>query len=101
MMFTIEVQEIRRTNHIYKFPVKFFTTIKEIKLMLQKIFPFALSSLHLFHPSRSLALSNHMTLHELGIDRDGFLLMLSITVSSNAPQSVPISEPLSKVNCLD
>lgn len=101
MFFTLEIQEIRKTNNIYKFQVKRFTTMKEIKTMLQKIFPFPLHCLHLFHTSRSLALNNNMTLHEIGIDRDGFLLILSISVSSNAAQETAhILEPLMKVSSL-
>jgi hypothetical protein len=83
MYFPIEIQEIRRTNRVYHLSVKCFTTVREIKLMLQKVIAFPLNRMQLFHSSRSEALGNQTTLHELAIDREGFSLTLSLTVNCN------------------
>jgi hypothetical protein len=91
MYFNIDVQEIRKTNRIHKLNVKCFTTIREIKYQLQPFISLPLNRMQVFHASRSEALSNHTTLHELGIDREGFVLMLSVALTAT-PQY--LLEPL-------
>jgi hypothetical protein len=90
-------------NRNYKLQVKCFTTIYEIKTLLQQQYltsNFPLDRIQLFHMSRSSLLSNNTTLHELGIDNDGHLLMLSLNLASSNASSY-LLEPLKAFNQLD
>lgn len=87
--FEIEVHEIRRPTNIHVLKIRWFTSIKEIKEELHKSTNYPTSHMQIFHSSDSTALSNKVTLRELGIGNDGgndtrrHVLLLSMAFSSN------------------
>lgn len=83
-LFSLEVQELRKSGNAHVIFVRWFTSIKDIKDQLHKIINCPPARMQLFHSSRSKHLSNQTTLHDLGIDQNGHILRLALTVTSNA-----------------
>lgn len=82
-LFSLEVQELRRPVNAHTISVRWFTSIKDIKDQLHRIINCPPARMQLYHSSRSKCLSNQTTLHDLGIDQDGYVLRLALTLTSN------------------
>lgn len=89
IMFPIEIQDLRRASSVHTIFVKWFTSIKDIKDQLHGKYHYLPSRMHLFHTSRSRALTNNTTLHDLGIGSEGHVLRLVIDTSSKSYLLMP------------
>ena len=76
-------QEIQ-SNTGYSLTVRWYTKIKDIKDMIKKLTNVNPSGQALFQTNSSIPLSSTLTLHDLGIDRAGYTLRLSIISSRTA-----------------
>jgi hypothetical protein len=81
--FTIQIQELNRPENIYILPVKWFSSIKDIKDQLKFITNTPPREQHLFHLARPTALKNSQSLHDLGIEKEGHILKLSINTGTS------------------
>ena len=79
--FALTIQEFGDIHRSFTLNVKWFTKIKDIKDMLHKLTTCPPSSQALFLSTSSIPLSQSLTLHDLGIDRAGCTLRLSIISS--------------------
>jgi len=87
--FTLSVQELRSPHATHTLNVRWFTSIRDIKDMLHRITGQPTRNLDLFYGTNAQRLSNNMTLHDFGIEKEGYVLRLTInnaTISSR-PQS--------------
>ena len=75
-MFQLQVQELRvaQADGSHVLPVRWFTSIKDIKDMLHKLLGVQPRFQDLFYGTSKL--SNHLTLHDLGIEKSGRVLRL-------------------------
>lgn len=81
--FTIKIEELNRPENIYNLEVKWFSSIKDIKDQLNRITNTPPREQHLFHLSRATQLKNSQSLHDLGIEKDGHVLKLSINTGTS------------------
>jgi len=89
IVFPIEIQDLRRSSSVHTMFVKCFTTIKDIKDQLHKKYFYPHSNMFLFHTSRSRALTNQNTLHDLGISKEGHVLRLVIDTAAKNHSLMP------------
>lgn len=87
--FTLSVQELRSPHATHTLNVRWFTSIRDIKDMLHRITGQPTRNLDLFYGTNAQRLSNNMTLHDFGIEKDGYVLRLTINnaTTSCRPQS--------------
>ncbi|RYG63490.1 hypothetical protein EON64_15845 [archaeon] len=85
--FALDVQELRKPSTFHSITVKWSDKIRDVKLRLQTVTGYPASRMHLLRSASSPQLSNKKTLGELGIDKPGHLLILSLQFSCN-PQHV-------------
>ena len=82
--FTLSVQELRAPHATHVLNVRWFTSIRDIKDMLHRITGQSPRNLDLFYGTSASRLSNNMTLHDFGIEKDGYVLRLIINNGGNA-----------------
>ena len=82
--FALTIQEFGDINRTFTLQVKWFTKVKDIKDMLHRLTSCLPSTQALFIANSSIPLSQTLTLHDLGIDRAGCTLRLSIISSHSA-----------------
>lgn len=85
--FILEIQEIRRPESVYRIPVNWWSSIREVKQMLHALTQEPPSRQHLFH-STNCELSNSLLLHDLGIEMAGRTLRVAIDYRSNTDFSI-------------
>eukprot|EP01031_Cornospumella_fuschlensis_P046970 gene46970-57517_t len=85
--FALEVQELRKPSTFHTVTVKWSDKIRDVKRKLEYKTGYPASRMHLKWSATSTQLSNCRTLGELGIDKPGHLLVLSLQFGSN-PQHV-------------
>jgi len=86
--FYIGVQELRRPERSYEFLVRWHTSIKEILDKLHSETNYPVSRMRIFHSSSSYCLKNRTTLRQLGIDKNGHVLTLSIEFNSTSENMI-------------
>lgn len=100
--FFIEIQELRRPERVYRFPVRWHTSIEQIKDTLQKATNYPVSIMRIFHSSSSYCLKEKVTLRQLGIDKSGHVLTLSIEFNSTNENLIePVKDYPLDGNCRD
>ena len=65
-------------NVFYRLICRWYSTVRDIKGQLNSITQLPPSRLHLFHSSRPYELPNNITLHDLGIETEGYSMKLAI-----------------------
>ena len=81
-ILTLRIQELRQESNIYSLQVRWFSRIKDVKDMLNKLLNIAPSRQDIFQTNSSIPLSSNLTMHDLGIDKSGHKLRLSVTKSN-------------------
>src|SRR5437660_1590547 len=80
--FDLVIQELSRPSNVHSISVRWYTSIKDIKDQLKKVFNAPPSRINLFHSSAPKALKNSIRLHDLGIEKEGHILKVSVGLFS-------------------
>ena len=78
--FTLNVHEVCNNENIHVLTVKWYFTVKDIKDQLFRLTNIPVRYQQLFHDAFPTALRNQMNLHDLGIQKSGHILRLSVTL---------------------
>lgn len=84
-VFSIDIQELRRPEITHTLQVRWYTSIKDIKDQIHKLTLVPPSKQELFYSCSShSALRNQTTLHDLDIEKSGYVLGVSLPLSSSS-----------------
>ena len=64
--FALKIQELRNPDSVHELPVRWFTSIKDIKDILHKALGVPPRNLDLYYGTNASRLSNNLTLHDFG-----------------------------------
>ena len=80
----VRVQELQRPDAVHCVKMRWYSSIKDLKDQLHRLTGEPPSSQHIFHASNPHEFKNTSTLQELGIDHDGFVLMVAFDSSARS-----------------
>eukprot|EP00605_Chrysophyceae_sp_TOSAG23-4_P002741 GSChrysophyteH1.ASY1.ANO1.3020.1 assembled CDS len=78
MSFTLNVQELRAPHTMHSLKVRWYDSIKNIKDALHNRTGQPPRNIDLFYGTNPSRLTNNLTLHDIGIEKDGYVLRLTI-----------------------
>lgn len=86
--FSLEIQELRRPETVYTLHVHCFKTVHDVKVLLQNLVGFPAERLRLFPAPTSAQLRDRATLMEIGVEKEGHMLLLSYEFGSTGDNLV-------------